>query len=308
MARDMVLDIVSHGRRGPERRDRLTQPQMEQILRTVRRTPEVMVKVSGSASSAKKAIAHMIYVGRKGELAIETDDGQHLRGPSAAQSLSDDWQLGIDELVACNPYKGASGRRATKLTHHIVLSMPVETPPERLLDAAKGFAREEFAMQHRYAMALHTDQDHPHVHLVVRAMDNNGRRLRIDKQKLRDWRTHFAEQLRAQGIEANATPAWVRGRLSKGTRDGLYRAAMRGAVRGTWEKLRRGPINEQGLSSKAAATEKAVQEAWRDLRYQLIAEGEHGLADEVSWFGRSIGPRTVTRSQEYELTRQTHFD
>ncbi len=131
--------------------------QVEQILRTVRRTPEVMVKVSGSASSAKKAIAHMAYVGRKGELAIETDDGQQLSGRSAAQSLSDAWQLGIDELVGRNPYKGASGRRAGKLTHHIVLSMPAQTPPERLLEAAKGFARDEFALQHRYAMALHTD-------------------------------------------------------------------------------------------------------------------------------------------------------
>lgn len=259
MARDRVLDIVSYGRRGPERRDRLTQLQMEQILRTVRRTPEVMVKVSGSAGSAKKAVAHMAYVGRQGELAIETDDGQQLSGRSAAQSLSDAWQLGIDELVARNPYQGASGRRAAKLTHHIVLSMPVETPPERLLEAAKGFAREEFAMQHRYAMALHTDQDHPHVHMVVRAMGNNGRRLRIDKQKLRDWRTQFAEQLRAQGIEANATPAWVRGRLSKGPRDGLYRAAMRGAVRGTWDKSRRGPSNEQGLSPKAVATQKVAR-------------------------------------------------
>jgi hypothetical protein len=197
----------------------------------------------------------------------------------------------------------ALSRPPAKLTHHIVLSMPVETPPERLLAAAKGFARDEFALQHRYAMALHTDQDHPHVHLVVRAMGNNGRRLRIDKQRLRDWRTQFAEQLRAQGIEANATPAWVRGRLSKGPRDGLYRAAMRGAVRGTWEKSRRGPINEQVLSPKAAATLEAVQEAWRDLRYRLIAEGEHGLADEVVWFRRSIGPRTVTRTMEYELTR-----
>lgn len=303
MARDWVLDIVSHGRRGPERRDRLTQPQLEQILRTVRRTPEVMVKVSGSASSAKKAVAHMAYVGRKGELTIETDDGQQLSGRSAAQSLSDAWQLGIDELVGRNPYEGASGRRAAKLTHHIVLSMPVETPPERLLEAAKGFARDEFAMQHRYAMALHTDQDHPHVHLVVRAMGNNGRRLRIDKQKLRDWRTQFAEQLRAQGVEANATPAWVRGRVSKGPRDGLYRATMRGVVTSMWEKPRRESVNEQGLSPKAEATQQAVQEAWRDLRYLLIAEGEHDLADEVRWFGRSIGPRTVAQTREHELTR-----
>ncbi len=134
-------------------------------------------------------------------------------------------------------------------------------------------------------------------------MGDNGRRLSIDKQKLRDWRSQFAEQLRTQGIEANATPAWVRGRVSKGPRDGLYRAAMRGAVRGTWEKSRRGPINEQGLSPKVAATQKAVQEAWREVDRMLLAEAEDSLANEVNRFWRQIGPRTVTRTIDYALTR-----
>jgi hypothetical protein len=54
--------------------------------------------------------------------------------------------------------------------------MPAGTPPDKVLEAAKKFAREEFAHQHqhRYAMALHVEQKdnrpvHPHVHLVVKA-------------------------------------------------------------------------------------------------------------------------------------------
>lgn len=38
--------------------------------------------------------------------------------------------------------------------------------------------------QHRYAMVLHTDQRHPHVHVVVKAESEDGRRLHIDKEML----------------------------------------------------------------------------------------------------------------------------
>lgn len=40
---------------------------------------------------------------------------------------------------------------------------------DRVLAAAKVFARERFGAKHRYAMVLHTHQRHPHVHLVVKA-------------------------------------------------------------------------------------------------------------------------------------------
>jgi hypothetical protein len=75
-----------------------------------------------------------------------------------------------------------------KLVHNIVLSMPSPTPPDKVLAAAKTFAREKFAVNHRYAMALHTHQQHPHVHLVVKAEGVDGGRLHIDKALLREWR------------------------------------------------------------------------------------------------------------------------
>ncbi|MGO9932281.1 MAG: relaxase/mobilization nuclease domain-containing protein [Steroidobacteraceae bacterium] len=43
--------------------------------------------------------------------------------------------------------------------------------PERrrrgVLEAARNFAREEFALKHRYALVLHTDEPHPHMHLIA---------------------------------------------------------------------------------------------------------------------------------------------
>ena len=52
--------------------------------------------------------------------------------------------------------------------------MPRATDPEKVRRAVKSFANEAFALKHRYAMTLHTDQGHPHVHLVVKVMSEQG--------------------------------------------------------------------------------------------------------------------------------------
>src|SRR6185437_13773245 len=111
--------------------------------------------------------------------------------------------------------------------HNIVLSMPAPTPPERVLAAARTFARERFGLKYRYAMALHTHQEHPHVHIVVKAEGLDASRLHIDKAMLRDWRQDFARIMRDQGISANATPRAVRGRSKGAERDERYRTKRR---------------------------------------------------------------------------------
>lgn len=92
--RDLALDIVSHGRRGPGGTLRLGQAQIEQVQRTVGRTPEVMVKVSGGGRDSGTVRAHLKYVGRHGKLSIETDEGVEIQGKGAADELVDEWALG----------------------------------------------------------------------------------------------------------------------------------------------------------------------------------------------------------------------
>ena len=79
-----LLDISSFAKRGPGRTDRLTPTEIEHIARTVRRDPEVMVKVSGGGASPKAVAAHFKYIDRRGELDIETDDGAR---PNAGHCL-----------------------------------------------------------------------------------------------------------------------------------------------------------------------------------------------------------------------------
>jgi hypothetical protein len=200
-----LFDLRSFARQGAARRDHLSRAQLEQLVRTVSRVPEVMVKVSGGAKSPGGVIKHLAYIDRQGELEIETDDGRRLKGDGIEKGLSSDWELEELSAIGKAPYSGRPGRRPEKLVHNIVLSMPQGTDPRKLLFASRDFVREQFALKHRYALALHTDQGHPHVHVVVKAVSEDGERLNIRKATRREWRSCFAEQLRHHGVSANAT-------------------------------------------------------------------------------------------------------
>jgi type IV secretory pathway VirD2 relaxase len=103
--------------------------------------------------------------------------------------------------------------------------MPSGTPPEKLLEASRNFAQEKLAPLHRYALALHADERHPHVHLVVRAANENGVRLNIRKPMLQEWRRRFARHLRALGVAAKATRRTTRRTDRASKLNGIYRPA-----------------------------------------------------------------------------------
>src|SRR6202050_477969 len=194
-----LLDIASYARRGPGHRDRLSTAEVQQIARTVRRTPEVMVKVLSRGGQDLGAVRrHLDYLRLRddGELELETDDGQRLSGEGVSKDLLKDWDLDLEEHRRRSDLF-ARRSRSPKLVHKLIFPMPAGTAPEKVLTAVKNFARKEFGLKHRYAMALHTDEPHPHVHVVVKAISEQGKRLNIRKAMLRQWRVDFARHLRA---------------------------------------------------------------------------------------------------------------
>lgn len=284
------LDYASYGRRAPGERFALQPAQIEQIARTVRRTPEVMVKISGGGQSTKAVAAHFKYLSRR-DFEIETDDGEQLKGKGLEVDLIEDWELDLDAAESNSPYRGAPGRKPAKLVHNIVLSMPAGTPATGVLKASRAFAREEFALKHRYALVLHTDQPHPHVHLVVKAMSEQGKRMNIRKDTLREWRREFACHLRAQGIAANATERAVRGVTKPRKSDGIYRAIrdgrsthMQGRVESVAMVLRAGNIQLEPGKVQLLDTRRSVVQGWFDLGESLRADGRDGLVHEVGRF------------------------
>jgi len=278
---------VSYGRKGPGERHQLQPAQIEQIARTVRHTPEVMVKISGGGQSPKAVAAHFKYLSRR-HFELETDDGEHLKGKGLGIDLIEDWELELDAAESKFPYRGVPGRKPVKLVHNIVMSMPAGTPALGVLEASRSFAREQFALKHRYALVLHTDQPHPHVHLVVKATSEQGKRLNIRKETLREWRREFARHLRAKGIAANATTRSVRGVTKIHKSDGIYRAMLAGRsthvqsrVESVVAALHAGKILVESGKDRLLDTRRSVVRGWLGLRDALRADGRHGLSREV---------------------------
>jgi hypothetical protein len=298
-----LLDILSVGRAGPQSRLHFSRAQIEQIARTVRRTPEVMVKVTGGGTSSGAVSAHFGYISRHGELEIETDEGERIPKEEQKEFL-EDWHL---ELTAGQYRAGRDGKqeaRKVKLVHKIVLSMPAPTPPEKVLAAARRFAQEKFGAQHRYAMVLHTDQPHPHVHMVVKAEGEDGRRLHVDKEMLREWREDFARMMREQGVAANATPRVARGRNKGSTKDSIYRAQRRGASTALRDNIasvvkelqETGTVRDPGRKRLVEAR-KSVVDSWMRAAEVLDRQGEIILAGDVRQFAKHLPPLLTDRER-----------
>jgi len=303
------IDVGSYGRHGPGRRDRLSPAQVAFIARTAHRTPEVMIKMLNQGGRDLGSVArHLNYLDRNGDLKIETDDGEPLQGKGAAKELIDDWDLKLDELRPTAALKAPTKAEPPKLVHKMIFSMPAGTPPKKVLEAVKNFAREEFGLKHRYAMVLHTDEPHPHVHMVVKAMGDDGRRLNIRRATLREWRREFARHLREQGVAANATERAVRGVTTPQKTDGIYRAAQRGASTHWRERaglvaqqIAHGGLEAEPGKARLLETRRDVVRGWSEVADDLVIQGHVELAQLVRGFVKQLPP--VRTDQEWMRDR-----
>jgi len=200
----------------------------EQIARTTRRSPEVMVKITNRLGAGKGMAAirnHLTYISRNGKLELETDTGERLTDKEGLTSFATE----LKTHVRGQPIPEVSKRREA---FNIILSMPSGTPANQVREAAKIFLDEEFGNKHRYCFALHTDTDKPHVHACVLAAPVSKRkRLNPRKADLQRWREGFAEQLRELGIDANATPRWARGSTQRSISQSGHHAKKRTPIK-----------------------------------------------------------------------------
>jgi hypothetical protein len=313
-----LLDIRSYARRGPGQRVHLSREEIDLIQRTVTRTPEVVVKVLTRGGQNLKAVrAHFEYLNRRGELEIQTDHGERLAGDGVAARLVTDWDLDVEEFRRRSELRPEKDRAPPKLVHKMLFSMPPGTDAKKVSAAVKNFAREEFGVQHRYAMVLHTDEPHPHVHLVVKAVSETGRRLNIRKATLRRWRSGFAQQLRELGVAANATERVVRGAHRPNWHDAIYRADLRGESNFV-RKREASPVKQPNSGYAQQRQDQAVllrtrghvEEGWRGLAEWMTQDGERDVANQIRRFVEQMPPvytdtdwlaaRTRERSRELD--------
>ncbi|MHC2374869.1 type IV secretory pathway VirD2 relaxase [Bradyrhizobium diazoefficiens] len=189
---------------------RLTPAMRAKLERIVRRAPEVMVKITGRTKGVAHLKSHLAYITRNGELDAETEQGATLADRSGLKDLQQRWEddAGLDD----------KRRRDGSLSINIILSMPAGTDAVAVKDSARAFAIETFGDNHDYVFVQHLDDKHPHVHLTVRSLGHDGKRLNPRKADLQTWRERFAGELRLRGIAAEATPRRTRGRVRKADR------------------------------------------------------------------------------------------
>lgn len=249
------------------------------LARIVRRAPEVMVKVTGRQKGGRHVKAHLEYIGRKGDVEIESRDGEILTTKEDIAERAAEWS---DTLQWRS--------RPTVSSVSLIFSMPAGIDPEKVLGAVRTLAHAEFSDNHDYVLALHTDTPRPHVHITVQAEGLDRTRFNPRPIQLNRFRERFARELRGRGVAAEATPRRARGRGIAGSSIKLVklRARLRAeASRKITDADRR--TNEQAIAvARGQAALPAFialgtdrwQEIKRAYRKAAVALDATGTADD----------------------------
>lgn len=276
---------------------RLTPAMRAKLERIVRRAPEVMVKITGRTKGVTHLKSHLAYITRNGDLDAETEQGATLAGRSGLKDLQRRWEddAGLDD----------KRRRDASLSINIILSMPAGTDAVAVKDSARAFAIETFGDNHDYVFVQHLDDKHPHVHLTVRSLGHDGKRLNPRKADLQAWRERFAGELRLRGIAAEATPRRTRGRVRKADRGAVVALRKRKITPDVDRLARKEVLSEarDGRTAKHPWNEqiKSRQDAIRRRYLEYAAElqrsetaADHRLAREIRQFVKDM-PDVETR-------------
>jgi type IV secretion system T-DNA border endonuclease VirD2 len=186
------------------------------LARIVRGAPEVVVKVTGRQKGAAHVKAHLDYIGRKGEIDIETRDGELLTSKDDIAERAEEWS---DTLQWRS--------RPTVSSVSMIFSMPEGTDPDKVLGAVRALAHSELSDNHDFVLALHTDTPRPHVHLTVQAEGLDRMRFNPRPVQLNRFRERFAQALRERGVAAEATPRRARGHGVAGSSMALVKLRAR---------------------------------------------------------------------------------
>ena len=289
--------LAGNGLRRP-----LSQSVKARLYRIVHKAPEVMVKITGRTRGGGAHLkAHLDYITRNGQLRAETQDGVHITDRADLRSLHDDW------LLANAADSRTSSRPNATQSVAVMLSMAPGTPPDRVEAAARTWARQTFNGHHDWLMVRHDDTDHPHVHIAVRAVGSDGRRLAPGPKDLQQWRERFARELRRLGIEAEATPRQARGTVQKTPGIALHKAQQRGVALRVHETEKQHAGRDAGAAEPPPPSNwsQAIQSRQESIRHAFLAHAQtlaQGDADDCQ-LARDIGrfvanmPVPLTRRQ-----------
>jgi hypothetical protein len=259
------------------------------VNRTAKRTPEVMVKVTGTQGSASHTGSNMVYIAREDredehKFELEDERGEKLQGIENMYDRAREW-----EAFAMS----GDDRRKGAVSRSITFSMPSGTDPEKLKEAVRALVKDEFA-GHRYVMAVHTDTDSPHVHFTYATRNSDTQRRHYPKREdLQRYREKFAAELRERGIDANATSR--KARLADRPTESIKARKMREAGK---------PIDKNGRAPIAEATRNGVLAIYAQAIEDLHKNGSPEAREAASSLARFVADKAVTRDADAARAEQ----
>ena len=218
----------------------------------VRNTAEAVVKVD-KASTGIKGTTHLHeaanYLSRNGHIVLEDDEGD-LLSKFQLDEMMDNWAFDMNMPQKDDRSRSADARR-------FIFSAPKGTDPESLKSTVRELTKEVFAKNgYSYVFGMHENNldnpdepDHPHIHVIVKAINEKGRRLNVRKRDLQYLRERFAVIAKKYGIELNATTRASRAQTKKAKTQEQLHSEKRGDYSHPKTKERKKP-EEQGQRSK----------------------------------------------------------
>jgi len=180
--------------------------------------PQAVFKVVSFARGyqVKNLIAYLTRVNQEEEKQVDAEDENGVLHHSslADAEVYNDWKKDFVRK------KKANSKRPPRHAMHLLFSAAGANTPEnarKTLNAARKTAEECFREKgYKYALILHTDTQHPHVHVVVNMKNINDeqKKLKLNKPEIFEIRYKFAENLNQQDLYHIATlkhdrPAFV---------------------------------------------------------------------------------------------------
>ena len=281
-------------------------PVSERIY-TARKLPQAVVKVTSFGKGVKGVSKQLDYISRKGELPLEKDDGEVIKGREAQKELVGDWSMDF------------GGRKNSRDTAHIVFSMPPGSNQEALRKAVHATGAKAFP-NHEWVFAIHEDRKHPHAHMIVKMRGiEEDKKLQLKKADLYKLRETFAESAREQGVPLAASSRAARGVGHKGVRQAIYQMRHKGIqpevdkqakqeldrdlargnrTFGQWEKsmLIRNELEKEAYRRDAEVLRLSAKYESKPMKHDEFLKDAQDLED----FAKTL-PKPWTRRQRWHL-------
>lgn len=238
-------------------------------LRAASGATQAVVKIIGYRKGRGEAGRTVRYVAKRERIDLETHRGERLTREEELKALLDEWSTTF------------SARTDGRDVMHLVLSFPEDVTPE----TARAIARDALAViagGRDWAMAVHDDTGHAHVHALVRIRGPDGRQLRTTRETMRSWREATARAARERGVAMEASPRWARGRGEKAERAWERGMRLRGEIPRRHREAAEGAIAsaESRYEALMGATNARERTALAALSWEMIAEARSATGPE----------------------------